>query len=273
MSPDQHRRDTGASVPGRRNGREPVDNPTWYVINATAARARTWSPPTPARSRDVPANSCYTLTDRGTFDFLASKNSPSAGTTGIPHLAIVARDNSASAPGGANALINYFHAYIINPSKPGETVNLDGRSGLRGLHHLAGHPVRAQGLSDRHARRQRNAGVRRRPRRRRSAPGLPDHDHGGQDRDGHREHHQPPAGIPGAVRPDRERSTSSTGSPACRSAAEDRRQRATTASRSCRRPSGSYQAATGAHLADRERLADPGLRRHPVAGTTTAAPR
>ncbi len=27
-------------------------------------------------------------------------------------------------PGGANALINYFHAYIINPSKPGESVNL-----------------------------------------------------------------------------------------------------------------------------------------------------
>ncbi|MBV9604207.1 MAG: hypothetical protein JO027_03835, partial [Solirubrobacterales bacterium] len=31
---------------------------------------------------------------------------------------------SASAPGGADALVNYFHAYVINPSKPGETVNL-----------------------------------------------------------------------------------------------------------------------------------------------------
>ena len=71
-----------------------------------------------------PASSCYTLSDRGTVDFLASKNSPSAGTTGIPNLAILARDNSASAPGGADALINYFHIYIINPSKPGETVNV-----------------------------------------------------------------------------------------------------------------------------------------------------
>src|SRR5262249_44123723 len=34
------------------------------------------------------------------------------------------RDNSASAPGGASELINYFHVYIINPSKPGESVNL-----------------------------------------------------------------------------------------------------------------------------------------------------
>ena len=41
-----------------------------------------------------------------------------------PNLKILTRDNSASAPGGANALINYFHAYIINPDKPGETVNV-----------------------------------------------------------------------------------------------------------------------------------------------------
>ena len=34
------------------------------------------------------------------------------------------RDNSASAPGGANELTNYFHVYIINPDKPGETVNV-----------------------------------------------------------------------------------------------------------------------------------------------------
>jgi ABC-type tungstate transport system permease subunit len=66
------------------------------------------------------ANSCYVLTDRGTFDYLASGTDP-AGT--IPNLKIVTRDNSASAPGGANELINYFHVYIINPTKPNETVN------------------------------------------------------------------------------------------------------------------------------------------------------
>ena len=37
---------------------------------------------------------------------------------------MVTRQNSASAPGGAFELINYFHVYIINPAKPNETVNL-----------------------------------------------------------------------------------------------------------------------------------------------------
>ena len=69
------------------------------------------------------ADSCYSLTDRGTFDYLTSGTDP-AGT--ITHLQIVTRDNDASAPGGANELINYFHVYIINPAKPSETVNLQG---------------------------------------------------------------------------------------------------------------------------------------------------
>ncbi len=67
------------------------------------------------------ANSCYVFTDRGTFDYLASGQDP-AGT--IPALTILTRNDSSSAPGGADELINYFHAYVINPSKPGETVNL-----------------------------------------------------------------------------------------------------------------------------------------------------
>ena len=99
-------------------------NPAWYVINSNTSQGANMVATNACTFTGVPASSCYTLTDRGTFDFLASKNSPSAGTTGIPNLAILARDNGASAPGGANALINYFHAYIINPSKPGETVNL-----------------------------------------------------------------------------------------------------------------------------------------------------
>jgi ABC-type tungstate transport system permease subunit len=94
--------------------------PPWYVAtgltqgpNVQAANACNGYP--------SGANSCYVFTDRGTFDYLASGTDP-AGS--IPSLSIVTRDNSASAPGGANELINYFHAYIINPSKPNETVNL-----------------------------------------------------------------------------------------------------------------------------------------------------
>jgi ABC-type tungstate transport system permease subunit len=59
-----------------------------------------------------PTGTCYVLTDRGTFDYLGSGLDP-AGT--IPNLTKLTYENSASSPGGANELINYFHAYIINP--------------------------------------------------------------------------------------------------------------------------------------------------------------
>ena len=67
------------------------------------------------------ANSCYVFTDRGTYDYLASGKD---GGVTVPGLTILTRDDSASAPGGAHELTNYFHAYVINPAKPGETVNL-----------------------------------------------------------------------------------------------------------------------------------------------------
>ncbi len=99
-----------------------TDAPPWYAITGVSQAANVIeanacpSPPAPSGQR-----TCYVLTDRGTFDYLAS-GTDTAGS--IPNLKIVTRDNSSSAPGGANELINYFHVYIINPSKPGETVNL-----------------------------------------------------------------------------------------------------------------------------------------------------
>ncbi|MBV8219395.1 MAG: hypothetical protein JO325_13090 [Solirubrobacterales bacterium] len=91
-------------------------NPPWYQITQTS-QASTVETTNSCNG----FTGCYTITDRGTFDYLSS------GTDGgitIPNLRIVSRDNSASAPGGINVLINYFHVYIVNPSKPGETVNL-----------------------------------------------------------------------------------------------------------------------------------------------------
>jgi len=67
------------------------------------------------------ANSCYVFTDSGTFDYLLS-GTDSAGT--ITNLGLLTSNNAATAPGGAAALISTFHAYIINPSHPGESVNL-----------------------------------------------------------------------------------------------------------------------------------------------------
>ncbi len=104
----------GAACPG---GVLPSSSalPTWYVTtgltqgpNVIAANACT----TFSKSG---ANSCYVLTDRGTFDFLASGTDP-AGS--VPNLKIVTNGPQAStAPGGPFALINYFHAYVLNPAK------------------------------------------------------------------------------------------------------------------------------------------------------------
>ncbi len=100
--------------------------PSWYVVtgeeqgpNVVTANACNGYPSGP--------NTCYVLSDRGTYDYLAS-GTDALGT--IPNLAIMTSDNSASAPGGADALVNYFHAYIINPTKPFESVNLPAAQAL-----------------------------------------------------------------------------------------------------------------------------------------------
>jgi hypothetical protein len=51
----------------------------------------------------------------------------------VPNLAIVSADQSPTAPGGAFALLAHFHAYAINPAKPGEAVNLQGAQDLLGF--------------------------------------------------------------------------------------------------------------------------------------------
>src|SRR6202012_1893433 len=97
-----------------------ADAPSWYVINAGNQAANVVATNACTAGGGNGAE-CYSLPYRGTFDYLVSGNDP-AGT--IPNLKIVTRDNSASAPGGAHELTNYFHVYIINPNKPGETVNV-----------------------------------------------------------------------------------------------------------------------------------------------------
>jgi tungstate transport system substrate-binding protein len=131
---------TASGQPCPNGGALPTSSqlPSWYVVtgltqgpNVVAANACNGYPSGP--------NSCYVLTDRGTYDYLASGTDP-AGS--IPSLKIVTRHDSASAPGGANELTNYFHAYIINPTKPGEAVNLPAAQAW--LNFLTSQPVQAQ---------------------------------------------------------------------------------------------------------------------------------
>jgi ABC-type tungstate transport system permease subunit len=94
------------------------DRPSWYQINNVNQAMNVIE-----ADACSPAD-CYALTDRGTYDYLASGDDPLGK---IQHLKIVTRGpQPASAPGGPNALINYFHVYIINPNAPGghEQVNV-----------------------------------------------------------------------------------------------------------------------------------------------------
>jgi tungstate transport system substrate-binding protein len=108
----------GGVLPGSAGG---GSLPSWYVTtgltqgpNVVAANACT------TFSKTGP-NTCYVLTDRGTYDYLASGTDPAGSTK---NLKIVTHGpQSQSAPGGEFALINYFHAYVLNPQKiPGVNV-------------------------------------------------------------------------------------------------------------------------------------------------------
>jgi ABC-type tungstate transport system permease subunit len=113
--------------------------PTWYVTTGLTQGPNVQNA-NACNGYPSGQNSCYVLTDRGTYDYLASGSDP-AGS--IPGLKIVTRGpQSASAPGGVNALINYFHAYVINPSKSGESVNLTAAQDFINL--LTSHSFQAQ---------------------------------------------------------------------------------------------------------------------------------
>jgi ABC-type tungstate transport system permease subunit len=107
-----------------------VTPPSWYFVenltqgpNVVFANACNGAP-------GLSPGTCYVFTDRGTFDYLSSGTDLNGGSTPvtIPNLRILTRNNSATAPGGANALTNYFHAYVINPaaftSQPNISINV-----------------------------------------------------------------------------------------------------------------------------------------------------
>ena len=100
-----------------------TDLPNWYQVNS-GNQANNVQVSNACTGTLNGSTHCYVFTDRGTFDYLSSGATAAGGPSTIPNLSIVTRNNSASAPGGSNELINYFHAYIINPSVSGETVNL-----------------------------------------------------------------------------------------------------------------------------------------------------
>jgi ABC-type tungstate transport system permease subunit len=96
------------------------DAPSWYLINTGANQAANVIATNACTIAGAVPNGCYSLTDRGTYDSLTGGGPVNQ----VPALGIVTRDNAATAIGGTNLLVNYFHAYIINPTKPNEPVNV-----------------------------------------------------------------------------------------------------------------------------------------------------
>jgi tungstate transport system substrate-binding protein len=74
---------------------------------------------------------CYVFTDRGTLLNLQSEATPEA-----THLTTVTRNNSPSAPGGLEALVNAFHIYAINPVAVPDNSNVDTASALKVMNYL-----------------------------------------------------------------------------------------------------------------------------------------
>jgi ABC-type tungstate transport system permease subunit len=99
----------GGKTPSTTSGDCPTTAtpPSWYNIGGTNQAANVQATNACPFS---PANSCYTITDRGTYDNLENEGA-------IPNLKVLNGTNSPSAPGGSTFLLNSFHAYAINPAK------------------------------------------------------------------------------------------------------------------------------------------------------------
>jgi tungstate transport system substrate-binding protein len=94
--------------------------PSWYAATGSSQSSTVLAANSCVGYPSGP-NSCYVFTDSGTFDYLIS-GTASAGT--ITNLGLLSANNAATAPGGADLLVSNFHAYIINPAQPGQSVNL-----------------------------------------------------------------------------------------------------------------------------------------------------
>jgi ABC-type tungstate transport system permease subunit len=131
---------TASGQPCPNSGALPTGSalPSWYAATGLTQGPNVQAADTCNGFPSGP-NSCYVFTDRGTFDYLASGTDPAGSLHGLK---IVTRDNGASAPGGANELVNYFHGYVINPAKPGQQINLPAAQDF--LNYITSPAVQAQ---------------------------------------------------------------------------------------------------------------------------------
>ncbi|MCW2757444.1 MAG: putative tungstate transport system substrate-binding protein [Nocardioidaceae bacterium] len=117
----------------------PYPYPTWYSAGDRKQAANIQFanvcaiPNSPGSTTDTSTTTftdCYVFTDRGTLLNLQTIGSTAA------NLTTVTRNNAASAPGGFEALVNAFHAYVINPDKVPPGSNLDPVAAKKVLDYL-----------------------------------------------------------------------------------------------------------------------------------------
>lgn len=115
----------GGSVPSADSSCATSPAPSWYHTTGLTQGPNVVN----ADTCNYTGGNCYVLTDRGTYQYLKDSGA-------ISNLQVVCHNNSASAAGGANLLVNSFHAYAVNPSNfsgsvasginlPGATAFLD----------------------------------------------------------------------------------------------------------------------------------------------------
>ncbi|MFT4263984.1 MAG: substrate-binding domain-containing protein [Nocardioides sp.] len=116
--------DGGGTTPSTTTGDCPsigsVSKPDWYK-----ATGKTQAPNIQDadvcnydQATDAGRNVCYVFTDRGTLQYLQGSGSVTTMTT-------LTRDNDATARGSEAALVNTFHAYVVNPAKFTSSTNTD----------------------------------------------------------------------------------------------------------------------------------------------------
>ncbi|HEX3907460.1 MAG TPA: substrate-binding domain-containing protein [Mycobacteriales bacterium] len=103
----------GGSTPATTTGDCPQTAPAWYQPTNDHSQATNVEFTNTCNGLPGGTNTCYTITDRGTYDNLEAQGL-------IPNLKVVTQ----SAPGDT-LLVNSFHAYAINPAAVPSTANLN----------------------------------------------------------------------------------------------------------------------------------------------------
>jgi tungstate transport system substrate-binding protein len=100
---------TSGGVPTVPGSNPPVP-PSWYHTTG-AGQAANLQETEQCPTSTFSSGACYTLADRGTFNYLQSLGE-------VPDLKIVSQTNPSPAPGGPGLMNNLYHAYTVNPNAP-----------------------------------------------------------------------------------------------------------------------------------------------------------